>query len=157
MKCNFLTPISLEFPDQHQWGDTHHKPQRFSQRKVILPKIITLFFFTSFSCSFLLFKNFWLHCEAWGILVPWLGIEPRPFTAEAECSNHWPTREFLFSAFKNLPFVQLLSVLDGIMPDSWIIEQSQLDLQIHSVDFKFKQRLMAINNFDNKVYLTSGS
>ena len=144
LKCNFLKPISLEFSDQHQWGDTHHKPQPFPQRKVILPEVIMLFFFfilTSLSLSFLIFKDFWLHCEAWGILVPWLGIKPRPSVAEAECSNHWPTREFLFPAFKNLPFVQLLRapfcLLDGIMPDSWIIQQSQLDLQVHSVEFCF--------------------
>jgi len=43
----------------------------------------------------------WLHCKACGILVPWLGIEPRT-------QQHWTTREcpgklFIMENFKCIP------------------------------------------------------
>ena len=34
------------------------------------------------------------HCAAWGILFPWVGIEPMPLAVEAQSPNHWTTREF---------------------------------------------------------------
>lgn len=43
--------------------------------------------------------------------------------------------------YKKLRFVSLLRapvyLLDGMLPDSWMIEWSQLDLQIHSAEFWF--------------------
>ena len=43
--------------------------------------------------------------------------------------------------YKKLRFVSLLRapvyLLDGMLPDSWMIEWSQLDLQIHSAEFFF--------------------
>ena len=36
---------------------------------------------------------------ACGILVPWLGIEPRPSAVRAWHPNHWTTREFSVFAF----------------------------------------------------------
>ena len=42
----------------------------------------------------LFFFFFWLHCMAYRILVPWLGIEPMPPVVEAQSPNHWTTREF---------------------------------------------------------------
>ena len=37
---------------------------------------------------------FWPHCEAYGILVPWPGIEPRPSEVKVWSLNHWITEEF---------------------------------------------------------------
>ena len=39
------------------------------------------------------FSTFWPHREAWRILVPQPGIEPVPPAVEAQCLNHWTTRE----------------------------------------------------------------
>ena len=32
---------------------------------------------------------FWLHHAAWGVLVPWPGIEPVPSAVKAWSPNHW--------------------------------------------------------------------
>ena len=48
---------------------------------------------TQDGCSLSLFF-FWLHCTAWGILVPLLGIEPAPLAVKAQSPNHWTAREF---------------------------------------------------------------
>ena len=45
-------------------------------------------------CLFVcLFVCFWPHHEAYGILVPQLGIEPVPPAVEARSLNHWTARE----------------------------------------------------------------
>ena len=36
---------------------------------------------------------FWLHCRAYGILVPQPGIEPRPLSVKALSPYHWTTRK----------------------------------------------------------------
>ena len=41
-----------------------------------------------------LFLFFWLHHVACGILVPRLGIEPKPSAVRAWSPNHWTAREF---------------------------------------------------------------
>ena len=41
----------------------------------------------------ILFYFFWLHHVAWGILVPWPGIEPLPPALEVRSPNHRTTRE----------------------------------------------------------------
>ena len=40
------------------------------------------------------FVLFWLHHMAFGILVPWLGIEPGSLAVKVASPNHWTTREF---------------------------------------------------------------
>ena len=37
---------------------------------------------------------FWLHCVAYGILIPWAGIEPGALAVRVLSSNHWTTRGF---------------------------------------------------------------
>ena len=57
----------------------------------------------SWSFSSLIFKLelifpffffFLMHCEAYGILVPQLGIKPWAFHNEPQSPNHWIAREF---------------------------------------------------------------
>ena len=36
----------------------------------------------------------WLHCVAWGILVPQPEIEPGPSAVRLQSPSHWTTREF---------------------------------------------------------------
>ena len=50
----------------------------------MLLKGLGLFFFLSIFC---------LHWMAYGILVPWPGIEPMPPAVEAWCLNDWTTRD----------------------------------------------------------------
>ena len=55
------------------------------------------------------FKYIWLHwvlfaafqnlVEAWGILVPWPGTEPRPLALGARSLSHWTTMEIPSVAF----------------------------------------------------------
>ena len=54
-------------------------------------------YFTFFCFSFLIFV--WLQYMVCRILVPWLGIEPRPLTVKAQSLNHWTTKEFPSFAF----------------------------------------------------------
>ena len=42
-----------------------------------------------------------LPCAACGILVPQLGIEPRPSALRVQTANHWTTREFLLTILNN--------------------------------------------------------
>ena len=42
---------------------------------------------------------FWLYCVAGGIFVLWPGIEATPLALEAQCLNHWASREVLQSTF----------------------------------------------------------
>ena len=42
---------------------------------------------------------FWLHCTAFGILVPWPGIEPKPPEVEAWGLNHCTAREVPIKTF----------------------------------------------------------
>ena len=39
------------------------------------------------------FTFFWLCHAVYGVLVPWLGIEPRPLALRAWNPNHWNARE----------------------------------------------------------------
>ena len=48
--------------------------------------ICALPFFFFFNCLF-----FWPHCKAYGILVPWPGIEPSPPCIGRQHLNHWTT------------------------------------------------------------------
>ena len=65
--------------------------------KQVLLGLIWLFAFVSafshFSDETFFFFFFWLHCAAFGILVPQQGIEPAPPAVEAQSLNHWTTRE----------------------------------------------------------------
>ena len=49
--------------------------------------------FKNFFLPSFLFSIFWLQCEACGIFVSRLGIEPVPLIVEAWSLNHWTTRE----------------------------------------------------------------
>ena len=53
---------------------------------------VILFIFLSFD-SFLFF-SFWPCPVAYGIFVPWPGIEPAPLAVKAQNPNHWTVREF---------------------------------------------------------------
>ena len=57
--------------------------------------IYFILFWVFFVCLFV----FLLHCEAYGILVPWPGIEPVPPAVEALSLNHWTTREIPLSMY----------------------------------------------------------
>ena len=46
------------------------------------------------------FFFFWLHCKAWGILVPWPETELTSPAAELSL-NHWTAREVPYPHFKN--------------------------------------------------------
>ena len=69
----------------------------------------------------LLFKKklfdfiYWLHCSAYGILVPWPGIEPLAPALEAWSFNHWTAREIPGASFWHLvhqvpPQIRVLQV-----------------------------------------------
>ena len=45
------------------------------------------------------FFFFWLHCMAYGILVPGPGIEPVSPAVDARSLNHWTTKEVLAFCF----------------------------------------------------------
>ena len=49
---------------------------------------------------------FWLHCAAHGILVPQPGVEPTPPAVEAQCPNHWTTREDPLRGFLKVKVAQ---------------------------------------------------
>ena len=67
---------------------------------------LIFFNYTSWSCIicefyfFLIFKIFWLHRVACGILVPWPGIKPVSPALEAWSLNHWTAREVLICELK---------------------------------------------------------
>ena len=54
------------------------------------------FLFLFFFCFVL-----WPHHTAWGILVPYSGIEPAPLAVEAWRSNHWTPKEVQGILFKD--------------------------------------------------------
>ena len=58
-----------------------------------LNRILTILF------HFLVFLA--LPCAACGILVPRLGIEPRPPALRVQSANHWSTREFPLTILNN--------------------------------------------------------
>ena len=68
-----------------------------------------------------IFKIFWLHCMARGILVPWPGIEPAPPAMEAWCPNHRTTREVLVWKYFNNWYDHTVTYHTIISPQRWVL------------------------------------
>ena len=56
---------------------------------------------------YIYFFFFWFHHTAWGILVPWPGIEPRPPGVEVQSPNHWIAKQFCWEISTYMKWVIL--------------------------------------------------
>ena len=72
----------------------YKKSQKWLRLHVVFSKFLLLIFFFLI-CTFL--RSFFflrLKCEAWGILIPWLGVKPVSPAVEVQNPNNWTSREF---------------------------------------------------------------
>ena len=77
------------------------KPSQWLQEKPEVAKITCFFKISTFNFFFLIstflisfFFFLRLKCEAWGILIPWLGVKPVSPAMEVQNPNNWTSREF---------------------------------------------------------------
>ena len=108
-----LTPNSPIFnPNKEKWewglagtwqecnvSCLHHDPPIYRIHPTCIVLLLLLLLF------------FWPHHIAWGILVPWPGVEPTPSAVEAWSFNHWTSKEvqdawFLLLAVNKTLWVQ---------------------------------------------------
>ena len=78
------------------WKVAYAAPGKYALSKCADTPVVFFFFF-----------SFWLCCEACGILVPQLGIEPMPLAMEAQSSNHWTARELPVVCLSNCSSAEL--------------------------------------------------
>ena len=101
------------------------------------------------------FFFFWLHHAACGILVPLLGIEPRPLAVNARGPNHWTVREFPSSGSfskenKNTNSKTLCSVQhylqeprygNNLNVNQWMVNKSNVVYRYNGIVFSIKNEL----------------
>ena len=81
-------------------------------KRICIPLLLTGVFYTGL---FGLAYSCFVSVSACEILVPWLGIEPRPPVVEVQNPNHWITREFPIHVFYMFSDIhQVVQVLKSV-------------------------------------------
>ena len=78
----------------------------------------------------------WLHHAAWGILVPWPEIEPRPSVVDSP--NCWTSREF--PIFKVFQYVETIFGLQAVEEAGWLIWLGNCRVLVVAVELRVQGR-----------------
>ena len=96
-----------------------------------------------------LFFIFWPCCMAFGILVPWPGIEPASPAGEAWSLNNWTTREVPLPPFYWRDWARNLSIAIGLMTGRAQIWTQAICLQ--SLNLRFTKVIRDWSESDENV------